>query len=50
MSVGKVRSEPYCFDDAKIIIRETTDRLIHELVEKRLVTDQVVLTVGCEKP
>lgn len=46
MSVGQVLSEPYSFDNAKIIIREMTDGLILDLVEKGLVTDQMVLTVG----
>ena len=46
MSVGQVLSEPYTFDNARIIIREMTDGLILELVEKGLVTDQMVLTVG----
>ena len=46
MSVGQVLAEPYSFDNAKIIIREMTDGLILELVEKGLVTDQMVLTVG----
>ena len=46
MSVGQVLAEPYSFDNAKIIIREMTDGLILDLVEKGLVTDQIVLTVG----
>ena len=46
MSVGQVLAEPYSFDNAKIIIREMTDGLILDLVEKGLVTDQMVLTVG----
>ena len=46
VSVGQVLAEPYSFDNAKIIIREMTDGLILDLVEKGLVTDQMVLTVG----
>ena len=46
MSIGQVLAEPYSFDNAKIIIREMTDGLILDLVEKGLVTDQMVLTVG----
>lgn len=37
---------PYEFDKAKLIVREMTDLLVLDLVEKRLVTDQIVLTVG----
>lgn len=46
MSIGQVLAEPYSFDNAKNIIREMTDGLILDLVEKGLVTDQMVLTVG----
>lgn len=46
VSVGQVLAEPYTFENAKIIIREMTNGLILDLVEKGLVTDQMVLTVG----
>ena len=46
ISVGQVLQEPYSATKARIIIREMTDGLIMDLVEKGLVTDQVVLTVG----
>lgn len=46
LSVGQVLQAPYSFDQAKIIIREMTDGLILDLVEKGLVTDQIVLSVG----
>ena len=36
----------YTFDKAKLIVREMTDLLVLDLVDKRLVTDQLVLTVG----
>lgn len=36
----------YNFDKAKLIVREMTDLLVLDLVDKRLVTDQLVLTVG----
>ena len=45
LSVGQVLAEPYPFDKARIIIREMTDGLILDLVEKNLTTDQMVLTV-----
>ena len=43
---GQVLSEPYTFDKAKLIAREMTDLLVLELVEKRLVTSQIILDVG----
>lgn len=38
--------EPYTFDKAKLVCKEMTDLLVLDLVDKGLVTDQVVLTVG----
>ena len=46
LSSGQVLSSPYTFEKAKIVAREMTDSLVFDLVEKKLVTDQVVLTVG----
>ena len=46
LSVGQVLSAPYPAEKARIIVREMTDSLALDLVEKGLVTDQVVLTVG----
>ena len=46
ISVGQVLSEPYPAEKARIIVREMTEGLVMDLVEKGLVTDQVVLTVG----
>ncbi len=43
---GQVLMRPYSAEKARIIVREMADALSLELVEKRLVTDQVVLTVG----
>lgn len=43
---GQVLHCPYDFNKAKLIVREMTDLLVLDLVEKRLVTDQIVLTVG----
>ena len=43
---GQVLQHPYPFDKAKLIAREMTDLLVLDLVEKGLVTDQLVLTVG----
>jgi DNA polymerase V len=46
LSSGQVLSCPYEFEKAKLVTREMTDLLVLDLVEKKLVTDQVVLTVG----
>ena len=46
ISSGQVLSRPYDFKKARLVVREMTDLLTLELVEKGLVTDQMVLTVG----
>jgi DNA polymerase V len=43
---GQVLHLPYPNDKARIIIQEMTDLLVLDLVDKGLVTDQMVLTVG----
>ena len=43
---GQVLQCPYSFEKAKLIAREMTDLLVLELVEKRLVTSQIILDVG----
>lgn len=43
---GQVLHAPYTFDKAKLIVREMTDLLVLDLVDKGKVTDQMVLTVG----
>lgn len=46
ISSGQVLQCPYDSEKGKLIIREMTDLLALDLVEKRLVTDQMVLTIG----
>ena len=46
VSVGQVLQEPYTAGKARIIVREMTESLVLGMVEKGLVTDQAVLTVG----
>lgn len=46
LSSGQVLKEPYTAQKAKLIVREMTDLLVLELVEKHLCTDRMVLTVG----
>lgn len=43
---GQVLHCPYDNEKARLIVREMTDLLVLDLVEKQLVTDQLVLTVG----
>ena len=45
LSVGQVLKEPYTAEKARLIVHEMTDLLVLDLVEKGLMTDQVVLTV-----
>ena len=46
ISTGQVLSEPYDFEKTRLIIREMTELLVLDLLDKHLVTDQMVLTVG----
>lgn len=46
ISTGQVLQEAYSFEKGRLIVREMADMLSLDLVEKRLVTDQIVLTVG----
>ena len=43
---GQVLQQPYSFEKAKLVTREMIDLLSLDLVEKGLVTDKIVLTVG----
>jgi len=43
---GQVLHSAYTFEKARLIVREMTDLLVLDLVDKRLVTDQLVLLVG----
>ena len=46
LGTGQVLHCPYSFEKAKLIVREMTEILVLDLVEKKLVTDQLILTVG----
>ena len=46
LSSGQVLHEPYDYKKAKLIVREMIDLLVLDLVDKKLVTNQIVLTVG----
>ena len=46
LSSGQVLTEPYTAKKARVVIREMAEGMALKLVSKRLVTDQLVLTVG----
>ena len=46
ISSGQVLQSPYDYEKAKLIVREMTDQMVLDLVDKRLMTDQMVLTIG----
>ncbi len=43
---GQVLQDAYPSDKARLVVREMTDLLVLDLVDRGLVTDQLVLTVG----
>lgn len=49
ISSGQVLQSPYTAEKAKIIVREMVDRLVLDLVNKGVVTNQLVLTIGYDK-
>lgn len=46
ISSGQVLHCPYSYEKTRLIIKEMADLLALDLVSKRLVTDQLVLTIG----
>lgn len=46
ISSGQVLQNPYYFNKAKLVTREMAELLVLDLLEKGLVTNQIVLTVG----
>ena len=46
LSQGQVLSRPYSFDETKIIVKEMSDQLSLDLVDKNLLTDVIVLQIG----
>lgn len=43
---GQVLQKPYTWSSARLVVREMADQLMLDLVEKALITDQLVLTIG----
>ncbi len=46
LGAGQVLQSPYEFDAARLVMREMADALALDLLDKGLVTDQIVLTIG----
>ncbi|MCQ2182710.1 MAG: DNA methylase [Bacteroidales bacterium] len=46
ISTGQVLSSAYTFEKAKLVVREMTDNLVLDLVSKKMVTDQMTLSIG----
>lgn len=46
MCNGQVLHEPYTADRARVVVLEMADAVSLDLIDKRLVTDQIVLTIG----
>ncbi len=46
LSSGQVLTCPYDVKKAKVVIKEMADNMAMNLVSKRLVTDQIILTIG----
>lgn len=46
LSSGQVLQNPYDYKQARLVVFEMVDALVLDIVEKKLVTDQVVITVG----
>ena len=46
VSSGQVLHCAYEFDKAKLVVKEMVDLMVLDLVEKGLLTDQIVLTIG----
>lgn len=49
VGAGQVLQRPYAWEEAKIIVREMTEQLVLDLVDKSLVTDAVVLHIGYDR-
>ena len=49
LSSGQVLTEPYTFRKAKVVVQEMAEAVALDLVSKRLVADQLVLTVSYDR-
>ena len=46
IGIGQVLSSPYSFEKGKLILKEMLDALALSLVDKKLVTNQIIITIG----
>ncbi len=46
LGVGQVLPGPYTWEKARLIVKEMTETLVMDMVDKCLVTDQMVLNIG----
>lgn len=46
LSIGQVLKSPYEHDKTRLIVKEMADLLVLDLVDKRVTTNQIVLTIG----
>lgn len=49
LSNGQVLTEPYTFEKARVVIQEMADAIALDLISKRLVTNQLVITIGYDR-
>ncbi len=49
ISSGQVLSSPYTIEKARIIVREMIEGLIHDLIDKKLVTSGIHLFIGYDR-
>lgn len=46
---GQVLQRPYHFSEGRLVVREMADLTALDLVDKQLVTDQIILTIGYDR-
>jgi DNA polymerase V len=46
---GQVLHRPYTFEETRLVVQEMIDLLVLDLVDKRLVTDQMVIHIGYDR-
>ncbi len=49
LSSGQVLKEPYSYENARLIVKEMSELLTHDLVRKGYVTRQMILTIGYDR-
>lgn len=49
VGAGQVLQSPYPAHQARLVVQEMADRLVLDLVDHRIITDQITLTVGYDR-